>query len=300
MPRKSKPKPDQASKSSKAKPPHPNHSSSSPSSKRRKTTHENDSTSTPNNPESAQAPPEPSELESPDTTSKLNPIARHTRIPPPPPPPSVPSSFVLLPPEADDAAIREKWDIHTISLGGAGAKIEAKVRQVLNIFKPVLPVKKDKKDGTNTGADESSTEKPGETTKKRIIVALTARAPAGNKCISVAEIVKRDLLAKGVEGVWQYTGCWTRLETYVAPKAKEARNTIHNSTASTNGNESEVKEDDAMEDVEESAFETMQIAERKLVRNAVCLVIYLAMEPVARLKELYGEQVFHPEGKEKT
>jgi hypothetical protein len=212
----------------------------------------------------------------------------------------VPSTFVLLPPEADDAAIREKWDIHTISLGGAGAKIEAKVRQVLNIFKPLLPVPDEKLDETNPGVEESAAEKRNETSKKPIIVALTARAPAGNKCISVTEIVKRDLLAKGIVGVWQYTGCWTRLETYIPPKAKEARTTIQNGTTSTADDKTENKEGDATEDDEETAFETMQTAERKLVRNAVCLVVYLAMEPVPRLKELYGEQVSHPEGTDKT
>jgi hypothetical protein len=298
MPRKSKPKPDQASNSSKVKQAHPNNSSSGPSSKRRKITHENDST--PNNPESAQAPLEPSEVESPVATSKLNTTARHTRIPLPPPPASVPSTFILLPPEADDTAIREKWDIHTTSLGGAGAKIETKVRQVLNVFKPVLSAQEEKGDETNIAADESLTDIPKETATKRTIVALTARAPAGNKCVSVAEIVKRDLLAKGVVGIWQYTGCWTRLETYVPPMAKEARNTVQNGTASTFDDSTEVKDGDAIEDKEESAFETMQIEKRKLVRNAVCLVVYLAMEPVPRLRELYGEQVFRPEGKEKT
>jgi hypothetical protein len=297
MPRKSKSKPNQASNgTSKTKHPHPNNLSSSPSSKRRKITHENNST--PNNPDSAQAPAEPSELESPNATTKLSTIVRPTRIPLPPPPPSVPSTFVLLPPEADDASVREKWNIHTTSLGGAGAKIEAKVRQVLNVFRPLLPAQSDKEGEANKGKGEDLTIEPP---KKRTIVALTARAPAGNKCVSVAEIVKRDLLAKGVKGLWQYTGCWTRLETYVPPKPKHIKNTDQNGTASTLDNATtKVREDDAMEDEEESAFETMQVEERKLVRNAVCLVIYLAMEPVPQLKELYGEQVFRSEGKEKT
>lgn len=186
--------------------------------------------------------------------------------------------------------------MHTTSLGGAGAKIEAKVRQVLTVFKPLLPALKDKEGETDTGISESSTK---ESDKKRTIVALTARAPAGNKCISVAEIVKRELLAKGVEGLWQYTGCWTRLETYVPPKSKDAQKSLPNGTATTT-TDTESKIDDTVEDEEEPAFETVHVEERKLVRNAVCLVIYLAMQPVPRLKELYGEQMFHPEATKKT
>lgn len=291
MPRKPKSKPEQASKTRKSR---PESSISSPSAKRRRISHDNDSSS--HNPESAQAPPEPSELESPDTLN-LNKTARLPRVPLPPPFPSVSSTYVLLPPEADDTAIREKWDIHTTSLGGAGAKIEAKVRQVLTVFEPLLPAQKAKESETDAGGSESSAKDSG---KKHTIVALTAPAPAGNKCISVAEIVKRDLLAKGVESLWQYTGCWTRLETYVPPKPKETQNSLPNGTATTTTDDTEGKIDDTMEDEEEPAFETMQIDERKLVRNAVCLVIYLAMEPVPRLKELYGEQVFRPEAKKKT
>ncbi|KAE9984495.1 hypothetical protein BLS_002197 [Venturia inaequalis] len=287
MPRKSKPKPDQASNAPKTRKSHPESSITSPSAKRRRISHHNHSSS--HNPESAQAPPEPSEPESLDA-SKLNTTTRLPRLPLPPPPPSVSSTYVLLPPEADETAIRGKWDIHTTSLGGAGAKIESKVRQVLTVFKPHLPAP------INTGVSESSAE---DRKKKKIIVALTARAPAGNKCISVAEIVKRDLLVKGVESLWQYTGCWTRLETYVPPKPKETHKSLPNGTATTT-TDTDGKIDDTMEDEEEPAFETMQIEERKLVRNAVCLVIYLAMEPVPRLKELYGEQVFHPEAKKKT
>lgn len=170
------------------------------------------------------------------------------------------------------------------------------MRQVLTVFKPLLPGKKDKEVETDAGVSESSAKASD---KKHTIAALTARAPAGNKCISVAEIVKRDVLAQGVESLWQYTGCWSRLETYVPPKPKETQNSLPKGTATTI-TDTDGKLDDTMEDDEEPAFETMQIEERKLVRNAVCLVIYLAMEPVPRLKELYGEQVFRPEAKKKT
>lgn len=291
MPRKPKSKPEQASKTRKSR---PESSISSPSAKRRRISHDNDSSS--HNPESAQAPPEPSELESPDTLN-LNKTARLPRVPLPPPFPSVSSTYVLLPPEADDTAIREKWDIHTTSLGGAGAKIEAKVRQVLNVFKPYMPTQSDKEGETDTGVNEGPAQ---DSEKKHTIVALTARAPAGNKCISVAEIVKRDVLAKGVESLWQYTGCWTRLETHIPPKPKDTQKSFPNGTATTATGDTQGRLDGTEEDDEESAFETMKIEERKLVRNAVCLVIYLAMEPVPRLKELYGEQVFRPEVKKKT
>ncbi|TID13672.1 putative E3 ubiquitin-protein ligase [Venturia nashicola] len=288
MPRKSKPKPDQASNTSKTRKSRPETSITSPSAKRRRISHENDSSS--NKPESAQAPPQPSELDTSDA-SALNKTPRLPRLPLPPPPPSVSSTYILLPPQADDTAIREKWDIHTTSLGGAGAKIESKVRQVLTALRPPLPSEKSKE--VETGEGESTVDYSD---KKHTIVALTARPAAGNKCISVAEIVKRDLLTKGVESLWQYTGCWTRLETFVPPRSKEAQKSLRNSTATTT-TDMDGKIDDTMEDEEEPAFETMQVEERKLVRNAVCLVIYLAMQPVPRLKELYGEQVFRPDAK---
>lgn len=290
MPRKSKPKSDHVSNPLKPKQPQPHSSITTSSFKRRKISHGDDST--PKNPESAQAPSEVSEVQIPDTTSKPSKNALYSTAPLPPPPTSVSSTYILLPPEADDTAIREKWDMHTISLGGAGAKIEAKVRQVLNVLKSHTADQKEREGETNAATGEKSLEKSH---KKHTIVALTARTSAGNKCISVAEIVKRDLLAKGVNGVWQYTGCWTRLETYVSPKANDISKAAPNGTVGTDHDSNEGQVNGTMEDEEETAFETMQMEDRKLVRNAVCLVIYLAMESIPRLKELYGEQIVRPE-----
>ncbi|QDS76263.1 hypothetical protein FKW77_001579 [Venturia effusa] len=290
MPRKSRPRPGLTSKT--ARKPRSGSFITGPSAKRPRIHHENDASS--DNPESAQPPPQTSEIESPAATSPPYKTAQPPRVPLPPPPSSVSSTYVLLPPEADDAVIREKWDMRTTSLGGAGAKIEGKVRQVLTAFRRQLPASKDAEGGTYTGVSDSSAKN---SENKHVIVALTARAPAGNKCISVAEIVKRNLFMQGVDSLWQYTGCWTRLETYVPPKAKENRNPSPNGTATTMSEETEGKTGDTMVDEEEVTFETMQLKERKFVRNAVCLVIYLAMQPVSRLREVYGEQVLRAEGK---
>jgi hypothetical protein len=189
---------------------------------------------------------------------------RQPREPPPEPPHSVPASHILLPPEADDVKLRNGHDLHTISIS-ASSKIESKVRQVLAVLQPQV-------DGSKRGDEVADA---GET--KAFVVALTARAPAGNKCISVAEIAKRELKCK----CWQYTGCWTRLET-LESKSKE------HESEKRDGATDQPEAGREVED-EEPAFE--DVPERKLVRNTVCMVIYLSAEPVGRLKELYSEQI---------
>jgi hypothetical protein len=199
-----------------------------------------------------------------------------TRQPPPPPPPSVPTSHTVLPPEADDAKVRNNHDLHTISVQ-ASSKIESKVRQVLSAL---------------NGSKEAPDEGDDSLEKKPVIVALTARASAGNKCISIAEIAKREL-GKSGQDCWQYTGCWSRLETVEAKsdsedleKSKDGQTKADEADDEAAGAGAEIDEQD-----EEPAFQNLEIPERTVVRNTVCLVIYLSGEPVARLKELYGEQM---------
>jgi hypothetical protein len=122
---------------------------------------------------------------------------------------------------------------------------------------------------------------------KSVLVALTASSRAANKCIGVAEIAKREIWKLKGEKSYQYTGCWTRLETLV-PKARmeevmEVENGEKAGVGSENGEDGGEEDDDAFDDA--------ATTERKHVRTASCLVVYLASRPVPRLRERYGEQV---------
>jgi len=182
----------------------------------------------------------------------------------------------LLPPEADDIKVRNSHEIHTISVH-ASSKIESKVRQVLS----VLEQPETTGDKKNKDTDTSRT--------KSVIVALTARARAGNKCITVAEIAKREMSKSGGT-CWQYTGCWTRLETLENTHEQQKLNRDQEA-AEAGVEEAAQNNSEPSEGDEEPYFESRKAAERKMVRNTVCLVVYISREPVRRLKELYGEQV---------
>lgn len=124
--------------------------------------------------------------------------------------------------------------------------------------------------------------------RRPVLVALVARAPAANKCVGVAEIAKREFVAGGEGGAeggggggggrrpcCQYTGLWTRLEEAGLAGVK-------------------AREDDGEDDGEGSdamsveAFESPKEIGRKKVRGMPCLVVYLALEPVAMLQKAYG------------
>lgn len=189
------------------------------------------------------------------------------RTPPPDPPTSVPASQILVPPEADDPVLRDSHDIHTIPVA-ANSKIQDKVRRVMSVLLPNETAKGD--DSTHPGRDVSR--------GKTDIVALVSRAVAANKCITVAEIAKRELGKANVR-IWQYSGSWSRLET-VEPK-KERK-----SAANGSDNAVDERSEDGSED--EAAFEVMDTPDRKIVRNIPCLVIYLSGKAIPRLKSIYG------------
>jgi len=204
------------------------------------------------------------------------------RTPPPEPPASVQETHVLIPPEADDPLLRDVYDIHTIAVV-PNSKIQDKVRRVTSLLR---------QEGQDH--DTADTEKIRPT-----IVALMSRESGTNKCISVAEIAKRELQRDG--GQWrQYTGSWSRLET-LEPET-ERRNGMdgnvpnhHIRSANSqdqreNGSEEKMNENGSSED--EEGFEQMAVPDRKLVRNIACLVIYLSRQAVPRLKELYGSVSF--------
>jgi len=187
------------------------------------------------------------------------------RAPPPEPPSSVPASQSLIPPEADDPSLRETFDIHTIAVV-ANSKIQDKVRRVLALLQ----------------SDDGTSKQPaGDRPVKTALVALVSRADAVNKCISVAEIAKREL-GKTEVRVWQYTGSWSRLETFEPnPKGEEAT-----------GDDAEKASDAEMkppaEIEEEEDFEVMKIPSRKMVRKVPCVVIYMSRQAASRLQDLYG------------
>lgn len=190
----------------------------------------------------------------PNGSSKSSRLPGHVRTPPPAPPKSIATDTAILPPEADDVKVRSQCDIHRLGIG-ANSKMEDKIRQVLQILK-----------------------KPPDNGKPTI-VALTSANKAANKCISVAEIAKREFVKTSESKVYQYTGCWTRLE------AHEARQ--HGAPL----NEVTIQDDDEDHGDSDGSFEDVVRDDRKKVRNAVCLTIYLSSRPIPRLKELYGEQL---------
>jgi hypothetical protein len=193
------------------------------------------------------------------------------RMPPSAPPKSVPGNTTILPPEADNPKLRSQCDVHGIRIA-VGSKMEDKVRHVLQALQS-------SKDGG-----------------KGAIAALTSATKAANKCIGVAEIAKRELVKDGMVRVYQYTGCWTRLETQDLQAHDKACPTIGKSNGAKNWTGDGLRDDATDGQAKEAensddAFEEMSIAERKKVRNAVCLIIYLSLEPIGRLRELYGEQI---------
>lgn len=154
--------------------------------------------------------------------------------------------------------LRERYDLHFIGVAG-NSKMESKIQQALSALRA-------KVEGG-----------------KSILVAFTAQSRAANKCIGVTEIVKREFVKEKGDSLYQYTGCWTRLETHV-PKDQGKG---HMKTAGQEVEEGEEDEDDA--------FEAADTTERKQVRNVTCMVVYLSLQPVPRLRDKYGEQVHEAE-----
>jgi len=203
------------------------------------------------------------------------------RTPPPEPPASVQATHALIPPEADDPTLRDVYDIHAIAVV-PNSKIQDKVGRVLSLLE---------QDKSQEGQDHDIADTAR---KKPIIVALMSRESGTNKCISIAEIAKRELQRDG--GHWrQYTGSWSRLETVVPEKERrngtECKSPNHQVEAANNLDETEKRSGERVSENESSddeGFEQMAVPDRKLVRNVACLVIYLSRQAVSRLKELYG------------
>jgi Alba len=183
------------------------------------------------------------------------------RTPPPSAPPSVVSSEALIPPHADDPTLRDAFDLHVIQVTHS-SKMEAKVRRIITLL--------NEGEGTKT----LEAEKP-----RSVLIALVSRAPAANKCISIAEIAKRELLKNSLAKKWyQYTSYWLRLEEL---KVKHSSNKNFQRKAQDAGLV------DRNADSDDNAFDPPGIGTKSKVRNVPCLLIYLSTRPVARLQSSY-------------
>jgi hypothetical protein len=176
---------------------------------------------------------------------------------------AVPHTHPLDPPHA--ARLGASHDLHVIPIA-ASSSIEAKVARVLALLRAEPPPPQ-----ADGAAREKAEKAPGE--RRPVLAALVARAPAANKCVGVAEIAKRELRRADAEGgprtCCQHTGMWTRLEEAAALAAGAA----------------DAEDGAASDSVSDVAFES---PERKKVRGMPCLVVYLALEPVAVLQKAYG------------
>lgn len=187
------------------------------------------------------------------------------RTPPPSLPTSVTSIHPLLPPHTDDATLRNAFDIHVVHVTSS-SKMEAKVRRVLSLLQ--------------READPKSSDPEQKSMSKRpVLVALVARAPAANKCISITEIAKRELHKTKQKKWYQYTGFWARLEE-MKLKTKEEDSYV---TAQDSGI-SDVYEDSDRDD----PFESVSGGIRPKVRNIPCLLVYLSTVPVKQLQSTYA------------
>lgn len=135
---------------------------------------------------------------------------------------------------------------------------------------------------TPTTTDTTNETAPTATAKPPLLI-LRAQARWSSKLISIVEIAKRDLLARGVV-VWQYSALGEEVgevERGVKPTGPAA--------AATAGN-------DDGDDSEDGAFQTVgahndvksDLEMGKKKRAVPVMTVYLAREPVRGLKGMYG------------
>ncbi|KAK6396702.1 hypothetical protein LTR65_008600 [Meristemomyces frigidus] len=115
------------------------------------------------------------------------------------------------------------------------------------------------------------------TGEKPVIVSIKARAMVAGKLVSIIEIAKRELAAKGVN-CFQYTALTSELVD-IPRKAKRT----------TKDGQSILPE--AREDDSEDGFETMGAPNGATKqRNMPVMTVHLSRTPVRELKARYGEQ----------
>jgi len=179
----------------------------------------------------------------------------------PPVPDTLSNNDPLIPPVADDASLRKTHDVHVLSIGPS-TKLETKVRQALSLLKENAPL------AHEPGANK---DKPA---KRELLIALVARSHSANKCVSIVEIVKREFLKENDVRLFQYSAVWSQLEHY-EPK-KTSNNGVANGQIPADTLENVATEMDSVSDIG-----------RPKVRNVSCLAIYLACQPISKLKEAY-------------
>lgn len=167
--------------------------------------------------------------------------------------------------EFEESSLRGMYDLVTLGVAG-GTQISSRTSAVL--------------------AKLLSTTTTGDETTKTSIVALTATSKAASKLISIVEIAKRELLARG-QKVYQYNALGSRMT--------EIPRRTHVETVVTAGNPAEEESDES----EEDAFEVMggggvaaaapgQESEEMKKRNIPTLKIYLSTVSVKELKLAFG------------
>ncbi|KAF2665432.1 hypothetical protein BT63DRAFT_459008 [Microthyrium microscopicum] len=199
------------------------------------------------------------------------------------PPPPIPlhadePARELFPPHSDDPVLRASHDLHSIVIKPS-SKIENKVKQVLSALRlakeqAIKDSQQQATQQTNTGENGNEEEQRSTQGRREVLVSIVGNAKASNKAISVAEVAKREF----AQTVYQYTGVWTRLERQVARVKKDVTKEALDGGV--------MKDED---DNENSVF--MDVPQRATVRNVACLVIYLALKPIPKLRDTYGEQV---------
>lgn len=165
--------------------------------------------------------------------------------------------------EFEESSLRGMYDLVTLGVAG-GTQISSRTSAVL--------------------AKLLSTTTTGDETTKTSIVALTATSKAASKLISIVEIAKRELLARG-QKVYQYNALGSRMT--------EIPRRTHVETVVTAGNPAEESDES-----EEDAFEVMgggvaaaapgQESEEMKKRNIPTLKIYLSTVSVKELKLAFG------------
>ena len=108
---------------------------------------------------------------------------------------------------------------------------------------------------------------------KQPLCRIRAKAKVASKLITIVEIAKRDLVAKGVK-VYQYTSLTSEMVT-MKPKSSDQQ---ADSNAAADGQSSDVDEPDA--------FQTMR--EKETVRAIPVMTVYLSTKPIKELKLAYG------------
>ncbi|KAF2759710.1 hypothetical protein EJ05DRAFT_474773 [Pseudovirgaria hyperparasitica] len=185
---------------------------------------------------------------------------------------SGPPSYSSLLPSHLATNLEKSFDVHALNIS-SGSKINAKVKSLLGLLE--------------NGFDFGKTDqKPG-------VVALTAKAGTANKMISVVEIAKRELEKEKLKW-FQYSAVGSRIEELKEKLKKEEGKGQKGNGRAFGGDTADTEDVNMVEEIEEEAFETMVLPERKKVRAVPYLTVYMARVPVQLLKAEYGEQMYDP------